>query len=87
MYLDSVYDMAGLMSLQILVILDPIVGRHLGLLLPKVTRSPVGILCESLAAVRLVTLILAPVCGRNTLLANSRDSWLASGIGDGCHPL
>ena len=62
------------MSLQILVVPDPIVGRHLGLLLLNVTRSPVEIFCGSLAAVRLGTLRLTPGCRRKRLPVNSRDA-------------
>ena len=67
------------MSLQILVVSDPIVGPYLGLLVLDATRSPVGNLREILAAV-----MLAPVCRLNRLPASSRDGRLASGRGDGC---
>ena len=82
MIFRTFYDMAGLMSFQILVVLDLIVGPLLGLLVLDATRFPVENLRESLAAVR-----LTPVCRRSRLPTNSRDGRLASGRGDGYRPL
>lgn len=74
--------MAGLMSFQILVVPDLIVGPLLRLLVLVANPSPVENLREILAAVR-----LAPVCRRSRLPTNSRDGRLASGRGDGYRPL